>query len=127
VPTDTSPNDQDRRATPVDLSIASRVVRDRTVVAVQGEIDLYTASALKDATLGAVDDGPKRLILDLTGVPFMDSSGLGVVVACLKRLREMGGDLSLVTMPGSPPSKLLSLTGLDRAIPTYATTDEAVG
>jgi anti-anti-sigma regulatory factor len=48
-----------------------------------------------------------------------------VVVACLKRLREGGGELALVTPPGSPPTKLLSLTGLDRSIPTHATVAEA--
>jgi anti-sigma B factor antagonist len=66
------------------------------------------------------------VIVDLSDVPFMDSSGLGVIVGCLKRLRESGGDLALVTMPGSPPSKLLSLTGLDRAIPTFESPDDAV-
>jgi anti-anti-sigma regulatory factor len=49
-----------------------------------------------------------------------------VIVACLKRLRELGGDLALVSPPNSPPTKLLSLTGLDHAIPTHATVDEAL-
>ena len=66
------------------------------------------------------------MVLDLTAVPFMDSSGLGVIVACLKRLREIGGELALVSPPSSPPTKLLSLTGLDHAIPTHATLDQAV-
>jgi anti-sigma B factor antagonist len=109
-----------------ELSIEARAMDDRTVLTVRGELDLYTAPALRDRVLAAAAEGHRRLVIDLSGVPFMDSSGLGVIVACLKRLRESGGDLALVTAPGSPPSKLLSLTGLDRAIPTSSTPDEAL-
>ena len=109
-----------------ELSIEARAMGDRTVLTVRGELDLYTAPALRDRVLAVAAEGQRRLVIDLSGVPFMDSSGLGVIVACLKRLRESGGDLALVTAPGSPPSKLLSLTGLDRAIPTSSTPDEAL-
>jgi anti-sigma B factor antagonist len=108
-----------------ELSIEGHAMGDRTVLSVRGELDLYTAPTLRDRVLAAADEGQRRLVIDLSGVPFMDSSGLGVIVACVKRLRESGGDLALVTTPGSPPSKLLSLTGLDRAIPTFSTPDEA--
>ena len=97
-----------------------------TVLSVEGEVDLYTAPAVREAAIGAMEAGADHLLLDLTEVPFMDSSGLGVIVACLKRLRELGGDLAVVSPPSSPPTKLLSLTGLDHAIPTHATVDEAV-
>ena len=110
----------------IDLSIELRRADGWIVVSVEGELDLYTAPQLRDAVMGAVEDGSKRVVVDLTKVPFMDSSGLGVVVACLKRLRESGGDLAVVTPPESPPTKLLSLTGLDRAITTRATLDEVI-
>jgi anti-sigma B factor antagonist len=110
----------------IDLSMELRRMGEWTVVSVEGELDLYTAPQLRDAVMDAVEDGSERVVLDLTKVPFMDSSGLGVVVACLKRLRESGGDLALVTPPESPPTKLLSLTGLDRAIRTRATLDEVI-
>ena len=109
----------------IDLMLQQGRVGIWTVVAVEGEIDLYSAPQLREAVLAAVADGADHVVIDLTGVPFMDSSGLGAVVACLKRLREGGGDLAVVTPPGSPPTKLLSLTGLDRAIATHATVDEA--
>jgi anti-sigma B factor antagonist len=112
-------------ATRTELSIDVRAAGDRTVLSVRGELDLYSSPSLRDRVLAAADEGDRRLVIDLSAVPFMDSSGLGVIVGCLKRVRESGGDLALVTMPGSPPSKLLSLTGLDRAIPTFATPDEA--
>jgi anti-sigma B factor antagonist len=110
----------------IELTIASQVIADRTVVNVVGELDLYTAPSLKEAALEAAGQGRSRLILDLTQVPFMDSSGLGVIVACLKHLREIGGDLVLVTAPTSPPSKLLSLTGLDKAIPLFPSLEDAL-
>lgn len=110
-----------------ELTVASQVMADRTVVTVVGELDLYTAPSLREAALEAAGRGPSRLILDLTEVPFLDSSGLGVIVACLKHLREIGGDLVLVTAPTSPPAKLLSLTGLDKAIPIFPSVDDALG
>jgi anti-sigma B factor antagonist len=107
--------------------VRSSVVDGWTILAVAGEVDLYTAPAVREAAVGAMESGTDHLVLDLTDVPFMDSSGLAVIVACLKRLRELGGDLALVSPPNSPPTKLLSLTGLDHAIATHATVDEALG
>jgi anti-sigma B factor antagonist len=110
----------------IDLTVRSSVVGGWTVLSVEGEVDLYTAPAVREAAIEAMEAGADHLLLDLTEVPFMDSSGLGVIVACLKRLRESGGDLAVVSPPSSPPTKLLSLTGLDHAIPTHATVDEAI-
>ncbi len=110
----------------IDLTVRSRVADGWTVLSVEGEVDLYSAPVLRDAALAATESGVDHVVLDLTAVPFMDSSGLGVIVACLKRLRQIGGELALVSPPSSPPTKLLSLTGLDHAIPTHATLDQAV-
>jgi anti-sigma B factor antagonist len=110
----------------IDLTVRSSVVGGWTVLSVEGEVDLYTAPAVREAAIEAMEAGADHLLLDLTEVPFMDSSGLGVIVACLKRLRESGGDLAVVSPPSSPPTKLLSLTGLDHAIPTHATVEEAL-
>jgi anti-sigma B factor antagonist len=115
----------ERRATTGGIAITTRTVAGRTIVTVSGELDLYTAPELRDAVLAAAEDRTGTVIIDLEAVPFMDSSGLGVIVGCLKHLREAGGDLALVSPPGSPPTKLLSLTGLDRAIPTYPSLDAA--
>ena len=109
-----------------EVAIGSREEAGRAILIVDGELDLYTAPTLRDRVLATVDGGRSRLIIDLDAVPFMDSSGLGAIVACLKRVRESGGDLALVTRGGSPPDKLLSLTGLDRAIPTFSSVDEAL-
>src|SRR6266568_40200 len=95
----------------IDLTVRSRVADGWTVLSVEGEVDLYSAPVLRDAALAATESGVDHVVLDLTAVPFMDSSGLGAIVACLKRLREIGGDLAVVSPPTSPSTKLLSLTG----------------
>jgi len=123
---DRTPRTRHEGTSEIDLTVRSSVVDGWTILSVEGEVDLYTAPAVRDAALAAMESGVDHLVLDLTAVPFMDSSGLGVIVACLKQLREMGGDLALVSPPSSPPTKLLSLTGLDHAIPTHATVDDAL-
>ena len=120
------PGPRDEGTSEIDLTVRSSVVDGWTVLSVEGEVDLYTAPAVRDAADAAMDSGVDHLVLDLTAVPFMDSSGLGVIVACLKRLREMGGDLAVVSPSSSPSTKLLSLTGLDHAIATHATLDQAL-
>ena len=62
-----------------------------TVVEVAGELDLHTSPALRDQVLGLIEEGTGFLAIDLTKVDFMDSSSLGSLVACLKRLREHDG------------------------------------
>ena len=84
-----------------------------TVVVVAGELDLHTSPALRDHILGLIESGTALLAIDMTKVDFMDSSSLGALVACLKRLRERDGRLVLIGVTGSP-KKVIGLTGLDR-------------
>ncbi len=66
------------------------------VIIVNGEVDLYSASALKETVYEILDSGASSIILDMTGLEFMDSSGLGVLVGTLKRVRSAGGSLWLI-------------------------------
>ena len=84
------------------------------VVAVRGEIDIVTAPALWESFVDVLPD-TKRLVVDLAGTEFIDSTGLGVLVRALKRLRHHGGDLVLRS-PRANARKVLSITGLDRVI-----------
>jgi anti-sigma B factor antagonist len=93
------------------------------VVEIRGELDLHTSTALRDRLTELTADGPTFVALDLSGVPFMDSSSLGVVVTALKRLRERGGDLALLGASGSP-AKVLAITGMDQVIPSFARRDD---
>jgi anti-sigma B factor antagonist len=84
-----------------------------TVVRVAGELDLHTSPQLRDHVLAALGEPPVRIALDLSEVDFMDSSSLGMLITCLKRVRERDGRFVLIGVAGSP-MKVLSLTGLDR-------------
>ncbi len=94
-----------------------------TVVEVRGELDLSTSDELRSALDGAFDSDPPRIAIDLTGVTFMDSSSLGVLVAALERAREGNGELRLVGVQGSP-AKVIALTGLDSAFTIDDSTDD---
>ena len=82
------------------------------VLDVGGEIDVATSPELQEILVELIGNGPELLIVNLTDVSFIDSSGLGVLVGALKHVRAAGGDLRLVvTQPHI--IKLLNLTGLD--------------
>lgn len=90
----------------------------RRVISLFGECDIATAPRLKDAIWPLTGGGTDELILDLSGLDFLDSSGLGVIVGAHKRLRESGGVLKLAG-PQGPALKVLQLTGLDKVIPIF--------
>ena len=85
---------------------------DRAVVTVRGEIDLYTAPQLEDVLRGAssASDAP-LVIVDLSGVRFMDSTGLGALVRARQRILDLGGRLT-VASPSPQVRRLLDITGL---------------
>ena len=83
----------------------------RTVVEVSGEIDVYTAPKLREALLSLVDSGTYRLIVDMSGVEFLDSTGLGVLVGGLKRVRAHDGAIDLVVTQGRI-LRIFKITGL---------------
>ena len=111
--------------TAIDLSLDTSQHGRWTVVSVRGELDLYTAPQLREAVLGLDAGSPPDVAVDLSDVGFIDSSGLGAIIACLKHVREQGGELALVTPEASPLTKLLALTGLDAAVSTVASIEDA--
>jgi anti-sigma B factor antagonist len=83
------------------------------VVSVSGEVDLYSAPELKERMLSAIDRGKTRIVVDLTGASFIDSTTLGVLVGARKRLREHDGVLAVVCADDDKLA-LFEMTGLDR-------------
>lgn len=102
----------DRRRT-IELQLTARSEGDWTVLDVVGEVDLYTAPALRDRVASLIDGGVRKLVVDLEQVGFLDSSGLGVLIGALRRLKEHDGELALVCNEGST-LKVLTVTGLDK-------------
>jgi anti-sigma B factor antagonist len=102
----------------VDLSLSTRTEGDRTIVEVGGEIDVYTAPRLREQLVDLVADGQYHLVVDMERVDFLDSTGLGVLVAGLKRARENGGDLRLVAT-SSHILRMLAITRLDSVFSVY--------
>jgi anti-sigma B factor antagonist len=84
---------------------------DAYVVELGGEIDVYTSPKVKDAITELIDQGHYNLVIDLEKVRYIDSTGLGVLIGGLKRVREHGGTVNLVcTNPQI--KKIFDITGL---------------
>lgn len=109
----------------MDLVVDSRTEGTAAVLTVGGEIDLFTAPKLRERLSGTIDEGMDRVVVDLEGVGFMDSTGLGTLVGGLKRIKEREGSMSLVCTNRSV-LRILSITGLDRVFPVYGSVQEAL-
>ena len=96
-----------------------------TVVAPTGRLDVAGAPALREAISTLSENGAPRVVIDMEGVSFVDSTGLGSVIAALKQIRGRQGELRLAA-PNQQVRVVLELTTLDRVFPYYATVEEAV-
>ena len=95
------------------------------VLAVQGEVDVYTAPRLREKLVELVTQGKHRIVVDLEAVEFLDSTGLGVLVGGLKRVRSHDGDLSLVCTQHRI-LKVFEITGLTKVFAIYDSVDAAL-
>ena len=98
---------------------------DWSVVAVTGELELATAPRLRQQVVSLIGAGRSHLVIDLDGVDFIDSVGLGVVVGALKRCRTHGGDLMVA---GALPRvrSLFEITRLDEIIELHPDVEHAL-
>ena len=95
------------------------------VIELGGEVDLYTAPEFKERMVQVIEDGKKRVVVDLSQATFIDSTTLGVLVGGVKRLRPSGGSLALVCTDQNI-QKIFEITGLDRVFPIHASRQEAL-
>jgi len=98
---------------------------DRHVVAVRGEIDLFTAPELKQKLTDAIESGKSRIVVDLTDTTFLDSTALGVLIGAVKRLRSREGALVIVNVDQNI-AKTFEITGLDQIFTILSTRDDAI-
>jgi anti-sigma B factor antagonist len=97
---------------------------DLTVINVEGEIDVYTAPKLREKLIDLVNKGRYHLLVDMEKVEFLDSTGLGVLVGGLKRVRAHDGSLELVCTQ-ERILKIFRITGLTKVFGIYTSVDDA--
>ncbi len=109
----------------VDLTLETRDVGDRTIVSVGGEIDVYTAPKLRDKITELVAAGCYHMVIDMEAVEFLDSTGLGVLVGGLKKVRAHDGSLQLVCNQDRL-LKIFRITGLAKVFVIHESADAAL-
>jgi len=108
----------------MELDIQSEHDSDQCVLTLRGEVDVYTAPALKDKLVDLIESGCTNVVVDLEGVSFIDSSGLGVLVSGLRRARERDGAVRIVCTRENI-LKIFRITGLDKVFPVFPDITEA--
>ena len=95
------------------------------IVALSGEVDIYTAPQFKECMVGLLDVGVDKLVVDLSDVTFIDSTALGVLIGGVRRVHTAGGGMALV-VTNRAVERVLSITGLDRIFTIHATREAAL-
>ena len=109
----------------MDLTLATREEDGRAIVAVGGEIDVYTAPKLRDQITELVSGGSYNIVIDLEAVEFLDSTGLGVLVGGLKKVRAHDGSLELICTQDRL-LKIFRITGLAKVFVIHDSIDPSV-
>jgi anti-sigma B factor antagonist len=109
----------------VDLKLEHHTTDGIEVVDVEGEIDVYTAPRLRELLIDLVNGGHYQLVVNMEKVEFLDSTGLGVLVGGLKRVRAHDGSLDLVCTQ-ERILKIFRITGLTKVFGIHDGVDEAI-
>ncbi len=109
----------------VDLKLDHHNKDGIEIVDVEGEIDVYTAPRLRELLIDLVNNGHYQLVVNMEKVEFLDSTGLGVLVGGLKRVRAHDGSLDLVCTQ-ERILKIFRITGLTKVFGIHDTVDEAI-
>lgn len=110
----------------MDLTVSTSDTGGVAVVTVGGEVDVYTAPQLRSALDEQIAEGRVRLVIDLDGVSFLDSTGLGVLVGRLKLVRKQSGWLRIVCS-NDRTLRVFRITGLDKVFAIASSLDEVTG
>lgn len=110
----------------MDIKIETRELgKEAQAVEVNGEIDVYTSPKVKEIITELIEKGNNYLVINLEGVRYIDSTGLGVLIGALKKVREKDGTINLVC--NNPQiKKIFNITGLVKIFGIYKSEDEAL-
>ena len=108
------------------MNITKRNTDEKTcVISLDGTLNARSADQVKDAFRQAVGEGIRKVVLDLSSVPFIDSSGLAALVSGLKTLNEKNGSLKLASLQ-SQADLLFKLTMFDKVFEIFTDVDAAL-
>jgi stage II sporulation protein AA (anti-sigma F factor antagonist) len=108
------------------LSVEVTVPRDDVaLLTVEGYLDADTATELQAHLANQLHHGRRHFLLDLTGVPFMDSSGMNIILRVYQEVRERPGSVHIIA-PTPPVRRILDLTGVSITVPVSETAEEAL-
>jgi anti-sigma B factor antagonist len=109
----------------MDIGVETRITGDVAIVAVVGELDISTAPELRGALVDAAAADPSHVVVDLTELEFLDSTGLGVIIGAFGRAKEAAGTLRVVC-PQERFRRLFRITGLDGLMPVDESLEAAM-
>jgi anti-sigma B factor antagonist len=98
----------------------------RYVIALAGEVDLYTSPELKEELARIIEQGPAHVVIDLTATTFIDSTALGVLIRGVDQLRARGQGRLSVVCTDRDINRIFEVTGLDRVFEVYASRADAL-
>ncbi|MBT2503826.1 STAS domain-containing protein [Curtobacterium sp. ISL-83] len=105
--------------------VVHQATSEAAVLECSGRLNMVSAPAFREAVAAVVAEGRTKVVVELSGVEFMDSSGLGALVGCLKTARQAGGDLRIAA-PSEQVQMVLQLSNIDKILRTYPDGDAAV-
>ncbi len=107
------------------LRVESRRLDGIPLLFLSGEVDLYTVPAFEQAISGVIVDDTRAVVVDLTEISYLDSSGLSTLIVAYKKLAAQGGDLYVIAS-SSPPAvrRVLEITRVDTFIRVRRTVDD---
>lgn len=108
------------------MRIEKEIIDAKTTVVIPfEEIEVYNASELKEELSEIIEKGCLNIIIDLVNIEYIDSSGLGVLVSTLKKVKTINGNLILVS-PKNPIKQILELTSLNKVFSITTDKEEAL-
>jgi anti-sigma B factor antagonist len=117
---------KEQRKPMADLLIETRFVQGTPVLDLTGEVDSYNSPRLKERMVAIIEEGAHDLTVNLTGVDYIDSTGLGTLVAGLKRAKDLGGGIRIIC-PKTEIYKVFTITGLVRVFEMFEDEQKAFG